>query len=74
MFVITVVVNVPLNNGMKAAGAPDGIADLARVREQFNETRWVRWNLVRAVATAAAFGCLAWALVLLGRATIPGGT
>ena len=71
--VITVVVNVPLNDGIKAAGAPDSIADLGRVRELFNEARWVRWNLVRAVATTAAFGCLAWALVLLGRATSSGG-
>jgi len=68
-FVITVRVNVPLNDGIKGAGAPDHIADLARVREQFNEAKWVRWNLVRAVTTAAAFGCLAWALVLLGRAS-----
>jgi uncharacterized membrane protein len=72
--VITVVVNVPLNDGIKAAGEPDSIVDLAQVREQFNEARWVRWNLVRVVATTAAFGCLAWALVLLGRATSPDGT
>ena len=69
--VITLRVNVPLNDGIKAAGAPDRIADLARVREQFNEARWVRWNLIRALATTAAFGCLAWALVALGRS--PGG-
>lgn len=72
--VITVAVNVPLNDGIKAAGAVDSIADLAQVREQFNEAKWVRWNLVRAVLTTAAFGCLAWALVLLGDATASGGT
>ena len=71
--VITLRVNVPLNDGIKAAGAPDRIADLARVREQFNEASWVRWNLIRALATTAAFGCLAWALVLLGRVGSPGG-
>jgi uncharacterized membrane protein len=65
--VITVAVNVPLNDDIKAAGAPDSIADLALVREQFNEARWVGWNHFRAVATTVAFGCLAWALVLLGR-------
>ncbi len=65
--VITVSVNVPLNDGIKAAGDPDGIADLTAVREQFNEERWVGWNLFRALATTIAFGCLAWALVLLGR-------
>ena len=39
------------------------------VRERFDETKWVRWNLVRAVATTVAFGCLTWALVLHGRMT-----
>ena len=65
--VITVAVNVPLNDDIKAAGKPDSIADLALVREQFNEARWVSWNHFRAVATTVAFACLAWALVLLGR-------
>jgi uncharacterized membrane protein len=65
--VITAAVNLPLNDGIKAAGDPDGIADLAGVRERFNEARWVSWNLFRALATTIAFGCLAWALVLLGR-------
>jgi len=67
--VITVGVNVPLNDAIKAAGDPDRIADLAMVRERFDEARWVRWNNVRAVASTAAFGCLAWALVLFGRTT-----
>jgi uncharacterized membrane protein len=73
VFVITIGINVPLNDGLKAAGAPDRIADLAAVRERFNEARWVRWNVVRAVLTTAAFACLAWALVLYGRAA-PGGS
>jgi uncharacterized membrane protein len=68
VFVVTIGINVPLNDDIKAAGDPDRIADLAAVREQFDETRWARWNLARAVATTAAFGCLAWALVLNGRA------
>ena len=67
VFVVTIAVNVPLNNGIKAAGSPDAIADLAGVRQRFDEAKWARWNLVRAVATTAAFGCLAWALVLHGR-------
>lgn len=70
---ITVTVNVPLNDGIKAAGPPDRVSDLAGVRREFNEPKWVRWNLVRAVLTTIAFGCLAWALVLLGRATASGG-
>ena len=67
VFVITIAVNVPLDNGIKAAGSPDAIVDLAGVRQRRNEAKWARWNLVRAVATTAAFGCLAWALVLYGR-------
>jgi uncharacterized membrane protein len=64
-FVITFAVNLPLNNGIKAAGDPDRV-DLAAVRQRFNEPRWVRWNHVRAVASTAAFACLAWALVRYG--------
>ncbi len=67
VFVITTRINVPLNNSMKAAGYPDAIADLAAVRARFDEARWARWNLVRAVATTAAFGFLTWALVQYGR-------
>jgi uncharacterized membrane protein len=69
VFVVTVGVNVPLNDELKAAGDPDRIADLAAVRERFDEAKWVRWNIARTVATTAAFGCLAWALVLHGRST-----
>lgn len=62
---ITFAVNVPLNNRLAAAGAPDDIADLAAVREAF-ETTWNRWNIARAVTSTAAFGCLVRALVLPG--------
>jgi uncharacterized membrane protein len=61
--VITFRVNVPLNDAIKAAGDPDGIADLAAVRRRFDETRWARWNLVRTVASTAAFACLTVALL-----------
>ena len=64
--VITIGFNVPLNNELAAAGDPDRIADLAAVRERFEAT-WVLWNIARAVASTAAFGCLTWALVLHGR-------
>jgi uncharacterized membrane protein len=66
VFIITVRVNVPLNDEIKAAGEPDRIADLAAVRERFNEENWARWNIARAALSTAAFGCLAWALVLQG--------
>jgi uncharacterized membrane protein len=68
-FVITMAVHVPLNDVLTAAGDPDRIANLAAVRDAFDETRWVAWHIVRTIATTAAFGCLAWALVLHGRAT-----
>jgi uncharacterized membrane protein len=67
VFVITVRIHVPLNDGIKAAGDPDRIGDLAAVRARFNEARWVTWNLVRTLLCTAAFGCLAWALVEYGR-------
>jgi uncharacterized membrane protein len=66
VLVVTGAVNVPLNDELNAAGDPDRIADLAAVRERFEAT-WVRWNIVRSVASIASFGCLAWALVLEGR-------
>ena len=66
-FVATVAVNIPLNNALDAAGPPDQAGDLAGVRERF-ESRWVRWNIVRAVTSTAAFACLCWALLLYGRA------
>jgi uncharacterized membrane protein len=69
VFAVTVAVNLPLNDALKAAGDPDRIADLAQVRQQFDEARWVGWNLVRTIASTAAFGCLCWALVALGRAS-----
>ena len=42
--------------------------DVAQVRAQFNEARWAAWNLVRVATSVPAFGLLAWALVLCGRA------
>jgi uncharacterized membrane protein len=68
-FVATLAVNVPLNDALKAAGDPATVPDLAAVRERFDEARWAAWNLARTLTTLGAFGCLAWALVLQGRAT-----
>jgi uncharacterized membrane protein len=67
--VVTVAINVPLNDAIKAAGDPDRIHDLAAVRERFDESRWAAWNLVRVFTATGAFACLTWALVLYGRAT-----
>ena len=68
-FVITIRVNVPLNDAIKASGEPDEIADLAGVRQRFNEDKWASMNLIRTITTAIALGCLAWALVEYGRVT-----
>lgn len=68
-FVITISVHLPLNDAIKTAGDPDQITDLAAVRDRFDEARWVAWNIVRTLASTAAVGCLAWALVLHGRTT-----
>ena len=56
--VLTMAVNVPLNDAIKAAGAPDRIRDLAAVRAASDESRWAAVNLVRTIATVAAFGIL----------------
>ena len=66
--VITMAVNVPLNDAIKAAGDPARV-DVALVRQRFGESRWAAWNLVRVATSGPAFGLLAWALVLCGRAT-----
>jgi uncharacterized membrane protein len=66
--IITIAVNVPLNDAIKAAGDPARI-DVAQVRARFNEARWAAANLVRVLTSVPAFGLLAWALVLCGRAT-----
>ena len=58
VIVITMRVNLPRNDEIKAATDPD----LAAVRQRFDEARWVRWNSVRALASTAALACLAWGL------------
>ncbi|WP_327085753.1 DUF1772 domain-containing protein [Nonomuraea sp. NBC_01738] len=61
-FFITSGVNVPLNDQLaKATGAQH----LAAAREQF-ESSWVFWNAVRALLHTAAFGFMAWALIVFG--------
>jgi uncharacterized membrane protein len=68
VMVITIAVNVPLNDALKAAGNPGAIPDLAGVRAAFDEARWQAWNLARTGLAVAAFGLLAWALVVQARA------
>jgi len=66
MVVVTFAFHFPLNDELKEAGDPARIENLAAVRDDF-VTPWVAWNIVRTLASTAAFGCLAWALVLRGR-------
>jgi uncharacterized membrane protein len=67
-FIITVRINIPRNDAMKAAGDPH-LIDVVTVREQFDETTWARWNVVRTVLTTAAFGSMIGALVAYGGTT-----
>lgn len=64
-FCVTSGVNVPLNDKLAKVGDPRHIKDMAAVRSEF-ENAWVTWNAVRALLHTAAFGCLAWALVVHG--------
>lgn len=70
VFVITIAVNVPPNDAIKAAGLPADPADLAAIREAFDEAKWRAWNLVRVIAGVVAFACLTWALVVHGRTVV----
>jgi len=66
MVVVTFAVHIPLNEELKEAGDPARIENLAAVRDDF-VTPWVAWDIVRTLASTAAFGSLTWALVLRGR-------
>ena len=65
-FMVTMVLNVPLNDDLAAAGDPARIADLAAVRHDFLGP-WVIGNVVRTLAITGSFVALVWALVLGGR-------
>jgi uncharacterized membrane protein len=58
-FIVTLAINVPLNDAIKASG----------VRADLHEARWAAFNLVRTLPSAGAFVCLAWSLVIYGRTT-----
>lgn len=68
---VTGAVHLPLNDALKAAGAPADIADPAAVRAAFDEARWVAWNYVRVATSGVAFVFLTWALVQWGRTQAP---
>lgn len=61
-FVITIGISVPLNDELAAAGSPDGIPEPGAVRDAY-ERSWVRWNIIRTVASTGALICLIAALL-----------
>ena len=65
---VTFGVNEPLNEKLRSAGTLQSDGDYAAARALLDEAKWTAWNTVRAVASTAAFGCLAWALAIHRRA------
>ncbi|MFI7398920.1 DUF1772 domain-containing protein [Streptomyces sp. NPDC049541] len=59
-FLTTVAVNIPLNNDLA------NMKDPTAARAHFEHV-WVAWNVVRAVVSTVAVGCLVRALMLYGR-------
>jgi uncharacterized membrane protein len=49
--------NIPRNNALQEAGAPDEI-DAAAARDRFDEATWVRWHAVRTALCVASFVCM----------------
>jgi uncharacterized membrane protein len=64
--ILTIAVNVPLNDALKAAGDPNTI-DVAAARAAFDESKWVAFNLARTILAVISFGFLGWALYLTGK-------
>ena len=59
---VTLTLNVPLNEQLAAAGPADQISDLAAVRAAF-EGPWIRWNLLRTGLTIGSLTALSIALL-----------
>jgi uncharacterized membrane protein len=59
---VTLTLNVPLNEQLAAAGPADQISDLAAVRAAF-EGPWIRWNLLRTGLTIGSLTSLSIALL-----------
>jgi len=60
-YLITAMVNVPLNTSLDPAAGLGGRIEATVVRAEF-EDRWVRSNIARTLASTGAFGALLWAL------------
>lgn len=61
---ITIGVNVPLNDGIKATGDSPSSRDATKVRMQFNEQKWTMFNHVRTALSVIATGLLILAVAL----------
>jgi uncharacterized membrane protein len=64
--IVTIAVNVPMNDALKAAGDPNTI-DVTAARAAFDETKWRAYNLARVILSTLAFALLAWSLYLTGK-------
>ena len=64
-FLITVLVNVPLNEGLASVPAGASAGELARARAEYEEP-WNFWNGVRAVSSSLALLALVGACLLRG--------
>ncbi|MFD4395054.1 DUF1772 domain-containing protein [Kitasatospora sp. NPDC058478] len=65
---VTMGVNIPLNNQLAQAGDPSQITDFAGVRAKFEGT-WVATNMLRTLLCTGGLAALTRALVLHGRAS-----
>jgi uncharacterized membrane protein len=65
---VTLGIHVPLNDDIDQVSTSDGVASLAKARDDF-EDPWVAWHVVRTVLSTAAVAALARALLWHGRGT-----
>ncbi len=63
---LTLRINVPMNEWLAVQGPPDLMTDPGAIRAQY-EQDWVFWNLVRTINSGVAFALMAIALWLDGR-------
>jgi uncharacterized membrane protein len=60
--VITMAVNVPLNDGIKKVADITSTQSLANARARFNESKWLVFNHIRTVFTFISTIALSWAI------------
>jgi uncharacterized membrane protein len=65
-FLVTIVLNVPMNEGLARATIPAEIEAARTIWESYS-TPWTLWNHIRTAASFATLGLVGWALYLAGR-------